>query len=62
VSLLTAPGGPRSAEVIAVHLHDATHFRSADEIGAYAGPVPRQYQSGETDRRGLRENHPGAAG
>src|SRR5262245_42191198 len=54
VSLLQSiPGvGPRTAEVIAVHLSDARRFRRADEVGAYAGLVPRQYQSGETDRRG----------
>jgi transposase len=54
VSLLTTvPGiGTRTAEVIVVHLFDARRFRSADEVGAYAGLVPRQYQSGETDRRG----------
>ena len=51
--LLTAPGvGVRTAEVIAVYLHDATRFHSADEVSAYAGLVPRQYQSGQTDRRG----------
>ena len=54
VSLLnTVPGvGPRTAEVLAVHLGDGTRFDSADEVSAYAGLVPRQYQSGETDRRG----------
>ena len=54
VSLLeSVPGvGTRTAEVIAVHLPDARRFRSADEVSAYAGLVPRQYQSGETDRRG----------
>ena len=54
VTLLTSvPGvGVRTAEVIAVHLGDATRFRSADEVSAYAGLVPRQYQSGTTDRRG----------
>src|SRR5262249_59992076 len=31
---------------------DAGRFRSADRVGAYAGLAPRQYQSGETDRRG----------
>lgn len=51
--LLSMPGvGPRTAEVIVVHLPDAKRFRSADEVSAYAGLVPRQYQSGETDRRG----------
>ena len=54
VSLLeTAPGvGTRTAEVVVVHLFDAKRFRTADEVSAYAGMVPRQYQSGETDRRG----------
>jgi transposase len=54
VSLLPSiPGvGPRTAEVIAVHLFDAKRFGSAEEVSAYAGLVPRQYQSGETDRRG----------
>jgi transposase len=54
VSLLeSVPGvGTRTAEVIAVHLGDARRFRSADEVGAYAGLVPRQYQGGEIDRRG----------
>jgi transposase len=54
VTLLSSvPGvGVRTAEVIAVHLGDATRFHSADEVSAYAGLVPRQYQSGETDRRG----------
>jgi transposase len=54
VALLTSvPGvGVRTAEVIAVHLGDACRFRSADEVSAYAGLVPRQYQSGTTDRRG----------
>ena len=54
VSLLTTiPGvGVRTAEVIATHLGDATRFRTADEVGAYAGLVPKQYQSGESDRRG----------
>jgi transposase len=54
VSLLeSVPGvGVRTAEVIAVHLPDPKRFRTAEEVSAYAGLVPRQYQSGETDRRG----------
>ena len=49
----TVPGiGTRTAEVIVAHLGDPARFRSAGEVGAYAGLVPRQYQSGETDRRG----------
>lgn len=54
VALLeTVPGvGTRTAEVIAAHLPDPRRFRSAAEVSAYAGLVPRQYQSGATDRRG----------
>lgn len=51
--LATVPGlGPRTAEVISTHLGDARRFATADEVSAYAGLVPRQYQSGQTDRRG----------
>jgi len=51
--LETVPGlGTRTAEVIASSLGDAQRFQKANEVSAYAGLVPRQYQSGETDRRG----------
>lgn len=51
--LATVPGvGPRTAEVIRTHLGDARRFDDADAMSAYAGLVPRQYQSGQTDRRG----------
>lgn len=51
--LRTIPGvGPRTAEVVAAHLGDAARFRTARQVSAYAGLVPRQFQSGETDRRG----------
>ncbi|HWE36426.1 MAG TPA: IS110 family transposase [Isosphaeraceae bacterium] len=50
--LRTIPGvGPRTAEVVA-YLDDAKRFRTARGVSAYAGLVPRQFQSGETDRRG----------
>jgi transposase len=54
VELLTSvPGlGVRTAEVIAAHLHEGRCFRNANEVSAYAGLVPRQYQSGVCDRRG----------
>ena len=53
VLLATVPGlGPRTAEIVSTHLGDATRFRTADEVSAYAGLTPRQYQSGQTDRRG----------
>lgn len=51
--LRSVPGvGVRTAEVLAVYLGDGRRFRTANEVSAYAGLVPRQYQSGETDRRG----------
>jgi transposase len=51
--LLSIPGvGPRTAEAVAAHLFDAKRFTSAKEVSAYAGLVPRQFQSGESDRRG----------
>ena len=54
VALLeTAPGlGPRTAEVVAAYLHDAPRFKTAKQVSAYGGLVPRQHQSGEVDRRG----------
>lgn len=51
--LATMPGmGPRTAEIVSTHLGDASRFTRADEVSAYAGLTPRQYQSGQTDRRG----------
>jgi len=51
--LETVPGvGTRTAEVIAAHLGDPKRFTNANQVSAYAGLVPKQYQSGETDRRG----------
>lgn len=51
--LETIPGvGPRTAEAIAAHLGDAKRFESGKQVGAYAGLVPKQYQSGVTDRKG----------
>lgn len=51
--LETIPGmGPRTAEAVAAHLGDAKRFATAKQVGAYAGLVPRPYQSGVTDRKG----------
>jgi len=51
--LETIPGvGPRTAEAVAAYLPDPQRFASGKQVSAYAGLVPRQYQSGETDRRG----------
>jgi transposase len=49
----TVPGvGPRTAEAIVAHLHEPGRFDSGKPVSAYVGLVPRQYQSGERDRRG----------
>jgi transposase len=51
--LETIPGvGPRTAEAVVAQLHEPGRFDSGKQVSAYAGLVPRQYQSGETDRRG----------
>jgi transposase len=51
--LQTVPGlGPRTAEAVVAYLGDPGRFRSAKQVAAYGGLVPRQYQSGEADRRG----------
>jgi transposase len=54
VSLLESiPGvGPRTAETVAAYLDDPHRFQNAKQVSAYAGMVPRQFQSGEQDRRG----------
>jgi transposase len=54
VSLLKSiPGvGPRTAETVAAYLDDPNRFQKAKQVSAYAGMVPRQFQSGEQDRRG----------
>jgi transposase len=51
--LETAPGvGRRTAEAVAAHLGDPKRFATGKQVGAFAGLVPRQYQSGESDRKG----------
>jgi transposase len=44
--------GRVTAEAIVTAIDDAKRFESARQVSAYAGLTPRQYQSGETDRRG----------
>jgi transposase len=52
-TLETVPGvGPRTAETVVAYLGEARRFRTGKQVSAYAGLVPRQYQSGESDRRG----------
>ena len=49
----TIPGvGPRTAEILVACIDDAHRFENGREVSAYFGLVPRQYQSGETDRNG----------
>ena len=44
--------GRVTAEAIVNFIDDPHRFKNARQVGAYAGMVPRQYQSGNTDRRG----------
>jgi transposase len=51
--LETIPGvGSRTAETVVASLGDARRFANGKQVSAYGGLVPRQFQSGETDRRG----------
>jgi transposase len=51
--LQTVPGlGPRTAEAVAAHLDSPGRFTRGKQVSAYAGMVPRQYQTGESDRKG----------
>lgn len=44
--------GPRTAEAVVTHLHEPKRFKTGKQVSAYAGMVPRQFQSGETDHHG----------
>jgi transposase len=49
----TIPGvGPRTAEILVACIDDPHRFTTGRQVSAYFGLVPRQYQSGETDRNG----------
>lgn len=51
--LQTIPGvGPRLAEVVVATIDDPKRFKNAKQVGAYAGLVPRQYESGTMSRSG----------
>jgi transposase len=51
--LESIPGvGTRTAETVAAYLGDPHRFQNAKQVSAYGGLVPRQFQSGEQDRRG----------
>ena len=44
--------GTRLAELVVSTLDDARRFKTARQVGAYAGLVPKQYQSGQMNRLG----------
>ena len=51
--LRTIPGvGPRLSEAIVALLDQPQRFRKASEVSAYVGMVPKELDSGETQRRG----------
>lgn len=51
--LQTIPGvGPRLAEVVVSMIDDPKRFKNAKQVGAYAGLVPKQYESGTMSRQG----------
>jgi transposase len=51
--LRTIPGvGPRLSELVVAMIDDPKRFANARQVSAYAGLVPRRYQSGEMDRSG----------
>lgn len=51
--LQTVPGvGPRLAETIVAMIDDPKRFKNGKQIGAYAGLVPAQYESGQSKRQG----------
>jgi transposase len=51
--LETVPGvGTRLAETVAICLDDPHRFKSASEVGSYAGLVPKQMESGTMKRIG----------
>ena len=51
--ILTVPGiGRVTAEVIVAYIDDPKRFDNGRQVSSYAGMVPVQYQSGNSDRRG----------
>jgi hypothetical protein len=53
VRLRTIPGiGPRTAEILVACIDNPHRFENGRQVAAYFGLVPRQFQSGETDRNG----------
>jgi transposase len=51
--LRTIPGvGPRLGELVVAIVDDPHRFRTSKQLGAYAGLVPKQYESGTMSRQG----------
>jgi transposase len=51
--LLQIPGvGRKTAEALVAAIDDPHRFKSGRQVSAYLGLVPKQYQSGQTDRNG----------
>jgi transposase len=51
--LQTVPGvGPRLAEAVVAHLDDPHRFKNGRQVAAYAGLVPKQFESGTMKRVG----------
>lgn len=44
--------GPVTATTLAATIDDATRFKAAKQVRAYLGLVPREYRSGERQRKG----------
>jgi transposase len=56
--LRTIPGvGPRLSEAIVALLDQPARFHKASEVSAYVGMVPKELDSGETERRGRITKH-----
>jgi transposase len=56
--LMTIPGvGRCTAEVIVTSLDDPHRFQNARQVSSYAGLVPRQHQTGQTNRLGRISKH-----
>ena len=53
VRLQTIPGvGRKTAETLVAAIDDPHRFKNGRQVSSYIGLVPKQYQSGETDRNG----------
>ena len=56
--LRTIPGvGPRLAEAVVTMFDDPHRFRTAGQVSSYIGMVPKQFDSGETERSGRITRH-----